>query len=81
MLWRAEVVAARTYLQQIITDWEDGIRTIAIKNINKLVRLREYLLVRAGHIPNYLERLKKREWVAHSPQPTANSQQPYREIQ
>jgi hypothetical protein len=63
-LWRGKVAEARQYLSKLIEEYEDGCSSIEVTNIKSLVSLKEYLLLRQEHIPNYLHRLKTKQWIA-----------------
>ena len=65
-LWRGEVADAREYLKELITLVEDGISEIVIENVASLEKIREYLLNRAAHMPNYLARLRGGERIANT---------------
>jgi hypothetical protein len=65
-LWRGQVAEARAYLAKLLTTIEDALITIEVNNIKALEALREYLLMREQHIPDYLSRLRKKEWIANT---------------
>jgi hypothetical protein len=65
-LWRGQVEGARKYLTKIMTDVEDGCSTIEVIDIKKIEVLREYLLLRELHIPDYLARVKGKQWIANT---------------
>jgi hypothetical protein len=58
------VAKARAYLREILIDIEAGLCQIELSNIEAVAALREYLSMRKEHIPNYLSRLRKKEWIA-----------------
>jgi hypothetical protein len=63
-LWRGRVDEAREYLKGLITDAEDGISKIVYIDIEVLKKLREYLLIRREHIPDYLFRMMAGQRIA-----------------
>jgi hypothetical protein len=65
-LWRGEVEEAGAYLSKIILDHEDGLNEIEIIEIKAIEGLKKYLLQREPHIPDYLSRVRAKEWIANT---------------
>jgi hypothetical protein len=64
-LWRGQVTQARAYLTELLNNIEDGISRIAVSKTEALAALKEYLLMREQHIPDYLTRLRNKEWITN----------------
>ena len=47
-------------------DIEAGLCPIEISQIKAIEALREYLSMRKAHIPDYLSRLRNKEWIANT---------------
>src|SRR5262249_36607048 len=65
-LWRGRVVAAREYLKQLVTAYEDGENKISIVDVEGLEKLRQYIFNRRDYIPDYMKRMRDGERIANT---------------